>query len=63
MGFLPALTIVFIVLKLANIITWSWIWVLSPLLFLILLFMSGALWVIYIEDKNLKARKNRLFGR
>lgn len=30
-GFCGVLTIVFIVLKLLGKITWSWIWVLSPL--------------------------------
>ena len=30
-GFCGLLTIVFIVLKLMNIIKWSWLWVLSPL--------------------------------
>lgn len=30
-GFTGLLTIIFIVLKLMKIITWSWIWVLSPL--------------------------------
>ena len=30
-GFSGLLTIVFIVLKLCEVITWSWIWVLSPL--------------------------------
>ena len=30
-GFVGVLTIVFIVLKLCKVITWSWIWVLSPL--------------------------------
>lgn len=30
-GFIGLLTIAFIVLKLLNIITWSWIWVLSPI--------------------------------
>lgn len=30
-GFVGLLTIVFIVLKLTNIITWSWLWVLSPI--------------------------------
>lgn len=28
---LPLLSIAFIVLKLCNVITWSWIWVLAPL--------------------------------
>jgi len=30
-GFAGLLTIVFITLKLCNVITWSWWWVLSPL--------------------------------
>lgn len=30
-NFTGLLTITFIVLKLCNVITWSWIWVLSPL--------------------------------
>lgn len=30
-GFTGLLTIVFIVLKLTHVITWSWWWVLSPL--------------------------------
>lgn len=30
-GFVGLLTIVFIVLKLCGIITWSWLWVLSPI--------------------------------
>ena len=30
-GFTGLLTIVFIVLKLTKVITWSWIWVVSPL--------------------------------
>lgn len=30
-GFTGLLTIVFIVLKLCGVITWSWLWVLSPI--------------------------------
>ena len=30
-GFSGLLTIVFIVLKLLNVIQWSWLWVLSPI--------------------------------
>lgn len=30
-GFSGLLTIVFIVLKLLGVITWSWLWVLSPI--------------------------------
>lgn len=36
-GFVGLLTIVFIVLKLIGIISWSWLWVLSPLWISILL--------------------------
>lgn len=31
LGIASVLAIIFIVLKLLNIITWSWIWVLSPI--------------------------------
>ena len=31
LGFLELLTITFIILKLTNVITWSWWWVLSPI--------------------------------
>ena len=31
MGFISVLTLIFIVLKLTNNISWSWIWVLSPI--------------------------------
>lgn len=30
-SFVGLLTIVFIVLKLCNVITWSWLWLLSPI--------------------------------
>lgn len=30
-GFISALTLLFIILKLFKIITWSWLWVVSPL--------------------------------
>ena len=31
MGFASVLTLIFIVLKLVGVITWSWVWVLSPI--------------------------------
>lgn len=31
MGFFSVLALIFIVLKLCNVITWSWLWVLSPI--------------------------------
>lgn len=30
-GFVDALTLLFIALKLCGVITWSWVWVLSPI--------------------------------
>lgn len=31
LGFTGVLTLIFVVLKLTNVIQWSWVWVLSPL--------------------------------
>lgn len=42
-GFTGLLTIVFIVLKLMDLITWSWVWVLSPMWISLLLMI-----VVYI---------------
>lgn len=39
-GIVGVLTIVFVVLKLVGVITWSWWWVLSPL------WISFGLWLI-----------------
>ena len=46
-GFCGLLTIAFIILKLCNVITWSWVWVLSPLwisFILIVLIILTAWW-------------------
>lgn len=53
-GFCGLLTIVFIVLKLTKIITWSWFWVLSPTIFsaglgLILLIVY---FILLLHDKK-----------
>ena len=41
-GFTGILTIVFVILKLCKVITWSWWWVLSPLwISWVLLFLLG----------------------
>ena len=47
-GFCGLLTIAFIVLKLCKVITWSWVWVLSPLWIsfaLVVLIILVAWWV------------------
>jgi len=51
LGFASILTLIFITLKLTNVITWSWIWVLSPLwigfiVFFVVFFIVFALNVI-----------------
>lgn len=44
-GFAGLLTIAFIVLKLTGVITWSWLWVLSPIWISFALFIVIALGV------------------
>lgn len=45
---------IFVVLKLTNIINWSWWWVLSPLWIRILLviFLCGIIYILKKGDKN-----------
>lgn len=45
------LTIVFVVLKLLNVISWSWLWVLSPLWISFILFVIFGI-IIYIFMKR-----------
>ena len=50
-GFVDILTLIFITLKLLGKITWSWWWVLSPMLIkvaviLLILFIVGVLYII-----------------
>ena len=51
-SFLGLLTIVFIVLKLTDVIAWSWLWVLAPLwipsaILLVIAVISLGGWLIY----------------
>lgn len=57
-GFGGLLAIVFIVLKFLNVITWSWLWVLSPL-WIPLAFVLGVflIWLIVIAVVVLFAKK------
>jgi len=32
-GFFPALTLIFVIAKIFGYLTWSWLWVLSPMIF------------------------------
>lgn len=47
-GFAGLLTIAFIVLKLTGVITWSWLWVLSPIWISFALFIVIALVVAVV---------------
>ncbi len=55
LGFFDALTIVFIVLKLCGVITWSWVWVLAPLwgqIAIILLIVIIGVSIVLIRDRR-----------
>ena len=61
-GFTGLLTIVFIVLKLTNIIKWSWFWVLSPIWIEIALAIVGFgiyATVVIIRSRKRKAERQR----
>ena len=49
-GFAEALTLLFIGLKLGKVISWSWLWVLSPLWISLVLFVLFAIIVVVLED-------------
>ena len=55
-GFCGVLTIVFIVLKLMNIISWPWVWVLAPLwisILVSLIIVIGMLFfIVWVEKKK-----------
>ena len=60
LGFASLLTIVFIVLKLCGQISWSWVWVLSPLwidLIIGVLICVGL--VIYYANDNKKHKRGK----
>ena len=50
-GFVGLLTIAFIVLKLLNIIDWSWWWVLSPLWISTIIGIAIVTWIIFFYKK------------
>lgn len=54
-GFGGLLTIVFIVLKLCGVISWSWVWVLSPLWIsfsLVVIIIAITLLVVHFINKR-----------
>ena len=48
LGFAGALTILFIALKLTGVITWAWLWVLSPIWISIGLWLAIVLFIALI---------------
>lgn len=59
LGFCGVLTIVFIVLKLTGVISWSWWWVFSPIW--IDLLLAGIFILIAVAINH--AEERRLYGR
>lgn len=53
MGFTGFLTIVFIVLKLTGYIAWSWLWVVSPMIIGVFIFLVIATISIIVECRKL----------
>ena len=45
-GFFGLLALIFIVLKLLGVITWSWIWVLAPIWIPVLIFVLIVWWIV-----------------
>lgn len=60
-GFTSLLTIVFIVLKLTNVINWSWWWVLSPIWIDIVLAIIIIVGLVIYEVIMEKKAQNRLY--
>lgn len=59
-SFLPALALLFIALKLTNVIAWSWWLVLLPLYgVFVIVFIWVILWIAYLIHKDNRRRKGR----
>lgn len=62
-GFLGALTITFIVLKLTGVIDWSWLWVLAPtwipFALAMLILASLFLGAVLMDVRDMRRRKQR----
>ena len=66
-GFLSLLTIVFIILKLTEVIAWSWVWVLSPLWLgipvAVVFFLTLVVLIELINQKSRDRTRKSLFIR
>lgn len=50
-GFIGMLQIAFIVLKLMNVLTWSWLWILSPMWISFVLIVLMTILLVYFFDR------------
>lgn len=50
-GFSGLLTIAFIILKLTNVITWSWWWVLSPIWISAAIAVIAIVWIVLSKTR------------
>lgn len=55
-GFVGLLTILFIGLKLTGFITWSWVWVLSPIWITLLIVLACIAFVVWVESSSRNRR-------
>lgn len=53
-GFCGLLTIVFIVLKFLNVISWSWVWVLSPIWICAIIYLVLVILVLTVISRHNK---------
>lgn len=60
-GFVGLLTIAFIVLRFVNVITWSWLWVLSPLWIcaIVKVVLIVILTIITLNENGVSCRKRK----
>ena len=59
--FITLLAVSFIVLKIANVIDWSWVWVLSPIWISVLIALSLLPIAIKLKLKQEEAKKTNKF--
>lgn len=61
-GFIGILTLIFITLKLCNVIAWSWVWVLSPLwigAIILVVFLAVMLIPALIQDLIVEYKRRK----
>lgn len=58
LGFISALTLIFITLKLCGVIAWTWVWVLSPI-WLSIVFFFAVLLIVFVGSLLLSTSGKR----